>query len=126
MLQESRKRSKDSKSRPPRPIITVAKIRRSEHEMRNFFIFQNQQRRTTSNQSYESVKPQSFTTAPTSRTSCRRSQVKSRNQGKTHIFSIELSSLKHLVVTVVNKKKERAKLWTRTCISKKTQNDHKN
>ena len=47
---------------------------------------QSQQRRTTSNQSYKSVKPRSFTTVPTSRTSCRRSQVKSRNHGKTHIF----------------------------------------
>ena len=35
----------------------VAEIHSSEHEMRNFFIFQNQQRRTTNDQSYESVKP---------------------------------------------------------------------
>ena len=101
------KRSKDSNLRPPQPIITVAEIHRSEHEMRNSFIFQNQQRRTTNDQSYESVKLRSFTTVPTSHTSCRRSQVKSRNKGKHTYFSIELSILKHLAVTVVNKKRRK-------------------
>ena len=48
--------------------------------------FRANKKRTTSDQSYESVKPKSFTTVLTSRTSCRRSQVKSRNHGKTHIF----------------------------------------
>ena len=47
---------------------------------------QSQQRRTTSNQSYELVKPKSFMTVPTSCISCQRSQVKSRNHDKTHIF----------------------------------------
>ena len=61
---------------------------------------------TTSNQSYESVKPASFMTVPTSRTSCRRSQVKSRNHGKTHIFSVELSILKHPVITVIKKRRK--------------------
>ena len=62
---------------------------------------------TTSDQSYESVKPASFMTVPTSHTSCRRSQVKSRNHGKTHIyFSIELSILKHPVITVVKKRRK--------------------
>ena len=36
MLQESRKQSKDSKLRPAQPIMTVDKIHRSEHEMRQF------------------------------------------------------------------------------------------
>ena len=82
MLQESRKQLKDNKLRPAQPIVTVAELHRSEREMRHFFIFQNQQRRTISDQSYESVKPYSLTTVPTSHTSCRRSQVKSKNQGK--------------------------------------------
>ena len=81
-----KQKKKKSKLRPSQPTIMVAERHRSEHEMRNFFIFWNQQRRTTSDQLYESVKPESFTTVPTSHTSCRRSQVKSRNKGKTHIF----------------------------------------
>ena len=54
--------------------------------MRRFLYILDRQRRTTSDQSYELVKPKSFTTVPTSRTSYQRSQIKSRNQGKTHIF----------------------------------------
>ena len=42
--------------------------------------------RISNDESYESVKPWSFTTIQTSRTSCRRNQVKSTNHGKTHIF----------------------------------------
>ena len=34
--------------------------------------------------------------------------------------------MKHLVVTVINKKKERTKLWTRTRISEQAHNNHKN
>ena len=59
---------------------------------------------TTSEQSYESVKPASFTTVSTSCTSCRRSQVKSRNHGKTHIFQHQIKYLKHPVITVVRKR----------------------
>ena len=42
----------------------------------------------------------SFMTVPTSRTSCQRIQVKSRKQGKTHIFQYQNMKLKHLVVTI--------------------------
>ena len=38
-LQESRKQPKDNKLRPAQPIVTVAELHRSEHEMRHFFIF---------------------------------------------------------------------------------------
>ena len=51
-------------------------------------------------------------TVPIIRTSCRKSQVKSKNHGKTHIFQCELSILKHPVVTVINKRRK-AKLWTK-------------
>ena len=61
---------------------------------------------TTSDQSYESVKPASFTTILTSRTSCRRSQVKSRNHGKTHIFQRRIKYLKHPVITVIKKRRK--------------------
>ena len=57
-----------------------------EHGIRKFPYISEPTRMTTSDQSYESVKPESFTTVPTSRTSCQRSQVKSRNHGKTHKF----------------------------------------
>ena len=42
----------------------------------------------------------SFMTAPTSRTSCQRNQVKSRNHGKTHIFQHQKTKLKHPVITI--------------------------
>ena len=51
-----------------------------------FLTFQSCKRGTTSDQLYESVKRTSFTTVPTSHTSCQRNEVKSRNHGKTHIF----------------------------------------
>ena len=57
-------------------------------------------------------------TVPTSRTSCRRSHVKSRNHGKTHIFQ---HRIKYFEVSSHNshkEKKERAKLWTRSFQSK--------
>ena len=76
---------------------------------------------TTSDQSYESVKPVSFTTILTSRTSCRRSQVKSRNHGKTHIFQPQIKHFEASSHNSRKEKKERAKLWTRTCISKQTE-----
>ena len=78
---------------------------------------------TTSDQLYESVKPASFTTVPTSRTSCQRSQVESTNQGKTHIFQHQI---KYFEASSHKEKKERAKLWTRTRISKQTNYDHRN
>ena len=86
MSQESRKRFKNNKLRPAQPIIMVAEKHSSEHEIRQFPYISEPTKRTTSDQSYESVKPKSFMTIPTSRTSCQRSQVKSRNHGKTHIF----------------------------------------
>ena len=39
-------------------------------------------------------------TVLTSHTSCQRNQVKSRKQGKTHIFQHQNMKLKHLVVTI--------------------------
>ena len=81
---------------------------------------------TTSDQSYESVKPVSFTTVPTSRTSCQRSQVKSRNHGKTHIFQHRIKYFEASSRNSRKEKKERAKLWTRTRISKQTNYDHQN
>ena len=79
---------------------------------------------TTSNQSYESVKPASFTTVPTSRTSCQRSQVKSRNHGKTHIFQHRIKYFEASSHNSHKEKKDGAKLWTKTPISKQTKYDH--
>ena len=90
--------------------------------MRNFFIFQNQQIRTTSDQLYLRVLRPSRPVVPVAEGV----RLKVEIRVKHTYFSIELSIMKHLVVTVINKKKERAKLWTRTCISKQAQNDHKN
>ena len=81
---------------------------------------------TTSDQSYESVKPVSFMTVPTSHTSCQRSQVKSRNHGKTHIFQHRIKYFEASSCNSRKEKKERAKLWTRTRISKQTNYDHRN
>ena len=77
---------------------------------------------TTSDQSYESVKPASFMTVPTSRTSCRRSQVKSRNHGKTHIFQRRIKYFEASSHNSRKEKNERAKLWTRI----QTNYDHQN
>ena len=63
---------------------------------------------------YESVKPASFMTVPTSRTSYQRSQVKSRNHGKTHIFQCRIKYFEASSRNSRKEKKERAKLWTRT------------
>ena len=95
--------------------------------MRNFFIFQNQQRRTTNNKSYESVKNLGVLRPPRPVIPVAEGvRLKVEIRVKHAYFSIELSILKHLVVTVVNKKKERTKLWTKTRISEQAHNDHKN
>ena len=47
-----------------------------------------------------------FMTVLTSHTSCQQNQVKSRKQGKTHIFQHQNRKLKHLVVTIRVKEAE--------------------
>ena len=61
---------------------------------------------TTSDQSYESVKPASFTTVLTSHTSCQRSQVKSRDHGKTHIFQRRIKYFEAVITVVKKRRKE--------------------
>ena len=58
--QESRKRLQNSKLRPAQQVVTVAKKHRSEHEIRQFPYISEPTKRTTSDQSYESVKPKSL------------------------------------------------------------------
>ena len=81
---------------------------------------------TTSDQLYQSVKPARFMTVPTSCTSCRRSQVKSRNHGKTHITQRRIKYFEASSHNSCNEKKERSKLWARTRISKQTNYDNQN
>ena len=80
--------------------------------MRQIHTFQSWKRRTTNDQSYELVKPLSFTTVPIRRTSCRRSQVKSRNHDKTHTFQYKIRYFEASNRNSHKEKKERFKLWT--------------
>ena len=92
--------------------------------MRQFHIFQSWKRRTINDQSYELVKPLNFMIILTSRTSCRRSQVKSRNHGKTHTFQYQTMYLEAFSHNSRKEKKESTKLWTNLYNSKQTSKDH--
>ena len=74
----------------------------------NFLHFRVE-KRILNDKSYESVKPLSFMTIPTSHTSYRRNQVKSTNHGKTYISVLKYRT-KHLVVTIGVKRREEPNL----------------
>ena len=80
--------------------------------------------RTTNDQLHESVKPLSFITVLTSCTSCRKSQVKSRNHGKTHTFQYKTKYFEAFSHNSHKEKKERTKLWTNLYNDKQVNNAH--